>query len=279
MDSTLDDLTDRQRREQEFHRDFAARHAALVTEPVSMDVVEDTDRRWWNAYWSLYDRILSSGLAGKRVLIPGCGFGTDAIRIARLGAAVAAFDISPEIIEIARQRGRHHGLPDIEFGVMTAETLLYPDDHFDAVVFVDILHHVDIGRTMQEVRRVLKPGGLVIGNELYTHSRLQALRETGFVARQLYPRMRRWIYGTDTPYITADEHKINEAEFRLVSDSLTGSDIDYFGCFEGRLFPNRIAWASRLDRRFMRAAAPIAATLGSRVVFRGRIRKAAAHPA
>jgi hypothetical protein len=42
---------------------------------------------------------------------------------------------------------------------------------------------------------------------------------------------------------------------------------------EGRLFPNRIAWASCIDRFVLRAAGSFAPLLASRVVFRGEIRK------
>jgi hypothetical protein len=85
--------------------------------------------------------------------------------------------------------------------------------------------------------------------------------------------MQRWIYGTDRPYITADERKINQIEFRLIQNSLTKCEADYFGIFEGRLFPNTITWASRVDRMIARASGPLAPLLSGRVVFRGEIRK------
>ncbi len=271
-------LTDRQQREQDYHRDFAAKHDARADQLVETDVIADTARRPWNALWSMYDRILAAGLGDRRVLVPGCGFGEDALRLARLGAQVSAFDISPEIIGIAERRARNFSPSAVAFGVMTAERMDYPDDSFDAVVFVDILHHVDIAATMAEIRRVLKPGGLVIGDELYTHSALQRVRDSTLVAGGLYPLMRKWIYRTDTPYITADEHKIDQHEFRIVQDSMARCEADYFGVLEGRLFPYHIGWASRLDRAAMRVAGPIAPLLGSRVVFQGENRKVVAAP-
>src|ERR1700676_526533 len=172
-------------------------------------------------------------------------------------------------------RARALGQNQIVFGVMPAERMDYPDDLFDLVVFVDILHHVDIAKTMREVQRVLKPGGLVIGDELYTHSFLQRIRESKFTTNGVYPLMQRWIYGTDRPYITEDERKINEREFQVIQDNLTGCEVDYFGIFEGRLFPNTIRWASRIDRMIARASGPIAPLLSGRVVFRGEILKGA----
>lgn len=268
-----DELTERQRREREYHREFAARHETLVNQPVVRDVICEEQRRPWNAFWSMYDRILAMSISGKRVLIPGCGFGEDAIRLSYLGAQVTAFDLSPEVIEIARRRAAALGQPGIDFGVMPSEAVTYPDDFFDLIVFVDILHHVDIPGTMREVRRVLKAGGMVIGDELYTHSSIQRVRESKFVAKGVYPLMRRWIYGSDRPYITEDERKINEREFQLIRDNLTGCVADYFGIFEGRLFPNTITLASRVDRFIARTVGPLAPILSGRVVFSGQIRK------
>src|SRR5690242_1326450 len=89
-------LTARQQREIEYHRNFAAKNADRVEAPVDLAIVEQqTGRKWWNAYWATYDRLLVRDLRGKQVLVPGCGFGDDAIRLTKLGAKVFAFDISP----------------------------------------------------------------------------------------------------------------------------------------------------------------------------------------
>lgn len=265
-------LTARQQRELEYHREHAASYAEDALRPVADDVIVSAARRPWNAYWSLYDRLLAANLAGKAVLVLGCGFGDDAIRIARLGAKVSACDLSPESLAIARARADLAGV-EIDFAAMPAEAMTYPQDSFDAIVFVDILHHVDIAATMAEVARVLKPGAQVIGDELYTHTRLQRIRESGPVQRVLYPLMRRWIYGGETPYITEDEHKIDEHEFALVTARLSDVETDWFNIVEGRLYPSHLIWASRLERAVMRPFAPLAPLLAGRVVFSGRLVK------
>lgn len=265
-------LTARQQRELEYHREHAANAADEALRPVADDIIVSPARRPWNAYWSMYDRLLACDLAGKAVLVLGCGFGDDAIRIARLGARVSACDLSPESLAIAEARAALAGV-EIAFAAMPAEALTYPAASFDAAVFVDILHHVDIAATMAEIARVLKPGAQVIGDELYTHTRLQRIRESGPVKRVLYPRMRRWIYGDDTPYITADEHKIDEHEFALVTAHLTGLETDWFNVLEGRLYPSRLRWAARAERAAMRPLRGIAPYLAGRVVFSGRLAK------
>lgn len=265
-------LTARQLRELEYHREHAATYGEEALQPVADDVIVSTARRPWNAYWSMYDRLLAADLAGKAVLVLGCGFGDDAIRIAMLGARVSACDLSPESLAIAETRARRAGLA-IDFAPMPAEAMTYAADSFDAVVFVDILHHVDIAATMAEVARVLKPGALVIGDELYTHSRLQRIRESAAVQRLLYPLMRGWIYGGETPYITEDEHKIDEHEFARVTARLTGWETAWFNVLEGRLYPSRLIWASRIERALMRPLRALAPVLAGRVVFSGRLAK------
>lgn len=266
------ELTARQQRELEYHRDHAASHADHAHSAVMDDIICSPQRRPWNAYWSMYDRLMACDLAGKSVLVPGCGFGDDAIRIAQLGARVSAFDLSPESLEIAQERAQRAGVA-ITFATMPAEAMAYRDNHFDGIVFVDILHHVDIAATMAEVARVLKPGAHVIGDELYTHTRLQHIRESTAIRRLLYPAMRRWIYGDDTPYITEDEHKIDEHEFALVSARMTNSECDWFNMVEGRLYPSRLIWAARAERALMRPLLSLAPYLAGRVVFSGRLAK------
>ncbi len=267
-------LTGRQQREIDYHRDYAAAKAAERLAPVNFDVIEDNKRRPQNAFWSAYDRLLALDLKGKRALVPGCGFGEDAIRLARLGAEVEAFDISPDVVEIARRRCAEFGYSGVSFGVMPSEALAYPDNSFDLVLFIDILHHVDIPRTMNEIVRVLKPGGRILGNELYTHSWMQKnLRESWLVEKALYPAMRRFIYGDNKPYITPDEHKIDETEFAAVERACASFEADWFNAIVGRLAPDRMPFVADIDRALMKGIGKGGRFAAGRVVFEGVVAK------
>lgn len=268
------DLTPRQQREIDYHRDYAARKAEERLQPVNFDVVEERKRRPHNAFWSAYDLLLAHELEGRRALVPGCGFGEDAIRLSRLGAHVDAFDISPDVVAIAARRCREFGYESVNLGVMPCEKLDFPDETFDLVLFIDILHHVDIPGTMAEVRRVLKPGGLVVGNELYTHSFLQKrVRESWFVDKVLYGAMKKLIYGDDKPYITEDEHKIDEKEFAHVEGACAAFDAEWFNLFVGRLVPDRLPLVAELDRAVARLLGGGGKYFAGRVVFEGVVRK------
>ena len=267
-------LTGRQLREIEFHKEYAASKAAERLAPVNFDVIDEARRRPHNAFWSAYDRVLAHDLAGKRALVPGCGFGEDAIRLARLGADVSAFDISPDVIDIARRRCAAFGYQGVSFGVMPCEALAFPDDYFDLVFFIDILHHVDIPKSVAEIGRVLKPGRRMIGAELYTHSFLQKrVRESWFVDKALYRVMKKFIYGGDRPYITEDEHKIDETEFAVVAAACETFEAVWFNAFVGRLVPDRLPLVEEADRTLMRLAGEGGAKIAGRVVFEGVVAK------
>jgi ubiquinone/menaquinone biosynthesis C-methylase UbiE len=263
-------LDERQRREQEYHKEFSKRNYNKIAEPVLLDVIEPGQRRPWNGYWTAYDFLMTETLSGKRVLVPGCGFGEDAIRLAKLHADVYAFDLSPDLLEIARQRAAMMGITGIHFEVMPAEALTYNNNLFDLVYFNDILHHLDIPKAIAEALRVLKPGGKIIANELYTHSFLQRVRESWLVSGFLYPRMVRFIYGTDKPYITEDEHKINERELEVLTAVLQSSSLRrrFFLFFGGRILPARRG-VEKFDRAIFAIMGPAGRIFAGRVVLAG----------
>lgn len=267
-------MDERQKRELEYHRQFAELHRDKIEKAVDLDVISPGPRRKWNAYWSSYDAIMEKDVAGKNVLVPGCGFGEDAIRLAKLGARVYASDLSPELIEISRQRANHMGIANIAFDVMPAEALSYEDDSFDLIYFNDILHHVNIPKTLLEAKRVLKRGGTVVANELYTHSSLQKIRESKFVTGFLYKRMVSFIYGTKTPYITEDERKINENELNLLfSILIPGFKLDYFMLLCGRIVPSYWTSYAKLDHFILNISKRFGNLLAGRAVIVGTIDK------
>jgi len=218
---------------------------------------------------------MTGTLSGKRVMVPGCGFGDDAIRLAKLNAEVHTFDLSPDLLDIARQRAALMNVANIHFDLMPAEELTYPDDFFDLVYFNDILHHVNIPKAIAETRRVLKSNGKVIANELYTHSLLQRIRENRFVSGFLYPRMVRFIYGTAAPYITEDEHKIDERELAILSAILRRGSLHqrYFLFLGGRILPAHWLGVAKFDRAFFATIGRAGRVFAGRVVLEGTVAK------
>lgn len=210
--------TDRQRREIEYHREHARLHRKQY-ESISYELVLSTKRRWWNQAWVMYNKLLELKLSGKKVLVVGCGFGDDAFLIAKVGAEVHAFDISPDVLEVAEEVSRKEKL-SIRFAQMAAENLNYPNEFFDCVVIRDILHHVGISAALAEIVRVSSKGAVAVVNEVYTHSYADRLRHSRFVERHLYGRMQKIVYGDAKPYITEDERKLDESDLALIGDAI-----------------------------------------------------------
>ena len=148
--------------------------------------MESKQRRWWNGYWSMYSFLRELPVAGKKVLIVGCGFGDDALRLAKWGAEVYAFDLSPDSLEIARALAVREGL-QIDFRQMPAERLAYESNFFDYVLACDILHHVEIPQAMAELVRVSTDQAMFVINELYSHSFTDKIRRSTFVEKKLDP--------------------------------------------------------------------------------------------
>lgn len=268
----METLTDRQRRELEYHERRAATHRHLLTQPMDWAVLDNPRRRWWNAYWALWAYLLEQDLAGKRALVVGCGYGEDAMRLAKAGAVVSAFDLSGEAVSIARQRAEREGL-SIDFGTMPAESMTYADGEFDLVLAVDIMHHVDIPKTMREIVRVSKRGALVVMDEIYSHSITDFIRHSALVERVLYPAMRRWIYGTDEPYITEDERKLTQHDIAAIREQLLPGDMcRYFNAAVTRLLPDRFDLLGKMDRAALATLGPVAPFLAGRILFSARVR-------
>ena len=99
---------------------------------------------------------------GKRVLDLGCAGGFMAEALDARGAIVTGIDPAEEAIAAARAHARQGGR-EITYDIGVGEALPYDDGRFDAVVCVDVLEHVaDLEKTIREIGRVLKPGGLFL---------------------------------------------------------------------------------------------------------------------
>lgn len=267
------ELTVRQQRELDYHKTYADENREKLNEPFNFDVIEDSPRRWWNQYWAMYTYLLGKNLKGKNVLVVGCGFGEDALILAKAGANVKAFDLSPESIDIARINAANENL-NIEFKQMVAEKLDYEDNTFDIVVARDILHHVEIPLAYSEILRVSRSGAFICINEVYSHSVTHKIRYSDFVDKWLYPKMAEFIYRGRNPYITEDEEKLTEKEVNVLTESMGEVEIKkYFNAIVTRIIPEKFVVLSQADRMFLKIISPIAHLFGSRVLIGGVISK------
>lgn len=110
------------------------------------------------ARFRYFDRFVTDW-RGARVLDLGCGGGFMAEVLASRGAVVSAIDPAAKAVAAGQAHAAESGL-DIDYRVGVGEALPYETDVFDAVVCVDVLEHVaDLDKVLDEVTRVLRPGG------------------------------------------------------------------------------------------------------------------------
>jgi SAM-dependent methyltransferase len=95
--------------------------------------------------------------APRRVLEVGGGPGELSERMqGELDAEVSYVDLSPRMVELARERG-------VDAQVGDVQSLPFEDGTFDTVVAAWMLYHVpEIDRGLAEIARVLRPGGALV---------------------------------------------------------------------------------------------------------------------
>ena len=103
-----------------------------------------------------------SGLEpGMDLLDVACGTGNATIPAAHAGARATGLDFSPELLEIARERGSD-AMVEVEWIEGDAQELPFEDASFDRVI--STFGHMfapDHGRTAEEMLRVCRPGGTI----------------------------------------------------------------------------------------------------------------------
>lgn len=99
----------------------------------------------------------------ERVLDVGCGPGATALAFAARTASVVALDLTPAMLEQARQEAETRGLTNLRFELANAARLPFPDASFELVTSRPAAHHVaEPQAIVREVARVLVPGGLFV---------------------------------------------------------------------------------------------------------------------
>jgi SAM-dependent methyltransferase len=208
--------TDRRLSEQLFHDRQAADRADSFragAAALRFDTEAYLDHETWvrPAFAALGD------LRGKSALDYGCGHGMAAVAMARAGAAVTAFDLSPGYVNGARARAAANDV-SVECVTADGEKLPFPGAAFDAVWGNAILHHLDLAKAGRELARVLKPDGVAVFCEPWGGNPL-----LGFARRALpYP-------GKDR---TPDEHPLTRRDLqplRAVFPSVEVRGFQLFG--------------------------------------------------
>ncbi|MFW5739251.1 MAG: SAM-dependent methyltransferase [Myxococcota bacterium] len=109
--------------------------------------------------------------SGAHVVDLGCGKGAVALTMARdIGVRVHGIDAMAPFITEARQRAREQGLdPLCEFTCEDLRNTVERDASYDAALFVSVGEVLgDNGSTVGAIRRIVRPGGLIIVDDGWT---------------------------------------------------------------------------------------------------------------
>jgi len=157
-----------------------------------------------------YKGLSQSKLKNQRVLEYGCGTGSMAFLLAEQGATVTGVDISDAAVIAATKMitPKHVGL---NFRVMNAEQLDFPDNSFDVVCGSGILHHLDLKIAYPELARVLTSSGSAIFFEPLGHNPFINLY------RRLTPALR-----------TEDEHPLLMKDLNMANSFFDQVEIRFF---------------------------------------------------
>ncbi len=110
---------------------------------------------------------------GLRLLDFGCGSGTISVGLAKAIAPgeMHGVDMEESLIELARSVAVSQGQDNAIFHVGDVTDLKFEDDFFDVAHCSTVLMYVpDTAAVLSEVKRVLKPGGIIACRELICDS-------------------------------------------------------------------------------------------------------------
>jgi ubiquinone/menaquinone biosynthesis C-methylase UbiE len=122
---------------------------------------DPTFTHWRETY---LDKLLLK--TASRILDAGCGTGVVTRALAKrsdVKCQIIGSDYSPALIDVARQQARAFKVDSqIDFQIHDIHSLGFADGYFDIVIAHTVLSHVANPQiAIQELRRVVKPGGVV----------------------------------------------------------------------------------------------------------------------
>ena len=135
---------------------------ALGVKDSSATSLKRFDDWYFDFYPYLLPFVSAAGLAGKRALEVGLGYGSLSQKMAEAGATYTGLDIAAGPVAMVNHRLGQQGLPGqaVQGSVLECP---FPDHSFDVAVAIGSLHHTgDLALALDELRRVLVPGGALV---------------------------------------------------------------------------------------------------------------------
>ncbi len=170
-------------------------------------------------------------LEGREVLDAMCGSGQMAEYLAGRGATVTGIDVSPEVIYQFKSK-----LPTatgVEGSIFQTD---FDDGHFDHVFVVGGLHHVhpNVDRAVEEIHRILKPGGCLCFAEPHANSIVDLGRRLWYRFDPLFESNEA---GVDVDHMEA----CHSDRFEILTKRYTGA-LAYLLVYNSLIFRVPLSW-------------------------------------
>ena len=205
------DLSEINRREKEFHDELHILNKRRF------------QNKFYKAVYNLYEdffNILKTKVQSKDVLDYGCGIGNVAEKVINFKPKkLVAIDVSGEAIKKAKSETKSEE-NKIDYRVENCENSNLTSDAFDIIYGSGILHHLNLNKSLKELNKILKKGGIILFAEP------MATNPIINIYRKLTPKAR-----------SADEHPLIFQDIRLIESMFTNVEIKYYGFLTLIFFP------------------------------------------
>jgi len=172
-----------------------------------------TDKKGTTAY---RDKIIGENINPQNTLLLdyGCGDGKYLIKLSKWIHGGIGIDISQREIGLAEKECKNNNIKNLQFYVMDAMETKFNEKTFDIIHGNAILHHLEVEKSIVEIKRILKDNGVCVFIEPLSTNPIIELY------RKLTPKLR-----------TYDEQPFRNREFKLLRKYFQNIRIKYFGCF------------------------------------------------
>ena len=204
-------LTEENLREKKFHNDLQSRPKGRF---------ENIFYKALNNAWEDFFDFLKSKSKGADILDYGCGIGPSIKKVINFQPnKITGIDISEISIKKAKEETRNLS-SKVELLVDNCEKTKFKDNQFDIVYGLGILHHLEFSKCLDEIFRILRPGGSLLFIEpLGTNPLIN-------VYRKLTPKSR-----------SMDEHPLLQKDLSNLKNKYKDVKIKYYGFLTLIFFP------------------------------------------
>ena len=204
-------LSEENIREKNFHNELQSKQTGRF-ENIFYKAIYNASEDFFN--------YLKVNSANAQILDFGCGIGLSIKEVLKFKPKkITGIDISEVSIQKAKDKNKDSEI-ELELLVGNCEKTNFQNNKFDIVYGTGILHHLKMSTSLEEIYRILKPGGSFLFIEpLGTNPIIN-------LYRNLTPKSR-----------SDDEHPLVKDDFNLIKEKFFKTNIRYYGFLTLIFFP------------------------------------------